>query len=88
MASIFNQFSFVVAAAIIGLLWGITLWRWRRFRPLVRVGLFGAYLALVGGVWLAFRYPKDAALKLETAGDVEAVLHNGQPSFIMFYSDY
>ena len=88
MASIFNQFSFVFVAGIIGLMWGTALWRWNRFRPAVRLLMFGAYIALAGGILLASRYPKDASLELKTAADVEAALHNGQPTFVMFYSDY
>lgn len=85
MWSLFNQYSFVIAAFVVGLGLTLGLWRWPRPGRRLKIALLVGYALIVGGINLAFHYP---ASTVETADDVEALLVNGRPTFVMLYSDY
>lgn len=84
---LFNQFSYV----IFGLIFALGLWmglrRVPRLNRAIRL-LFVAVYAL-GVVWLGvqFRYP-DSPVAVASVADVEAVLNDDTPTFVMLYSNY
>ncbi|PJF44930.1 MAG: hypothetical protein CUN55_01465 [Phototrophicales bacterium] len=81
----FNQYSYLwMALAFLGI--GlIMLWRWKARPAWLRATIAIALIVAVIGVNFAFRYPET---NLETTQDVETILQNGQPTFLMFYSNY
>lgn len=85
MGSLFNQYSFVIAALVVGLGLTLGLWRWRRPGRVLKIALLVGYALIAGGINLAFHYP---ASTVETVDDVEAMLVNSRPTFVMLYSDY
>ena len=84
---LFNQFSYV----IFGLIFALGLWmglrRVPRLNHAIRL-LFVAVYAL-GVVWLGvqFRYP-DSPVAVASVADVEAILNDDTPTFVMLYSNY
>jgi thiol:disulfide interchange protein len=86
MSALLAQFSFLIAVIIIGAGLAALLWRWKNARPALRAGVFAWFVFLVLVIALLFRYP--ATPNLHTPAEVEAVLANGQPAFIMLYSNY
>lgn len=86
MLPIFNQYSFVIGAVAGGMILGVMLWRWRRVHAAIRGALLALYLVGVIGFILASRFPSETRFK--SVSDVEAVLKNGQPTFMMLYSNY
>lgn len=86
--SVLNQFSFVVAAGVVGLVLALLLWRWpalRPLNPLLRLGVLAAYALLVALLGLSRRYPPSPVRSLDQA---EAILQGGRPTFVMLYSNY
>ncbi|NDJ85638.1 MAG: hypothetical protein GYB66_07110 [Chloroflexi bacterium] len=80
-----NQFSFVLAATMGFIVVALVAWRWRRPSRLIRIALPVLYLItvlLLGGL---FRYPDSG---IESVEEADARLTNGQPTFLMFYSNY
>lgn len=86
MMALISQFSFLIVTILIGAGLAAALWRWKKASPLLRAGLFAWYLFIVLIIALMFRYP--ATPDIHTPEAVEAVLSNGQPTFLMLYSNY
>ena len=84
MGALVNQFSFVIISLVFGSLLAVGLWRWRR-SPWLRAGVMAWYILGVLLITLAVRYP---ASPYTTPQAVEAALLRGEPTFIMFYSNY
>lgn len=83
--SVINQYSFVIFSAVVGLILALIMWRWQRASALLRVGIFAAYVVLIVGIHSFLGYSQNFDGKLQT---VDATLENGQPTFLMLYSDY
>ncbi len=84
--NILNQFSFVIAVAIVGIIFVLFLTTRRSWSPVLRVGLILGVVVIAIGISVAFRYPSSDSI--DTADDLEAIIHNGRPTFIMLYSNY
>lgn len=84
--SFFNQYSLIVVAGSGALVFGAVLWCWHSLPLLLRAALWLAYI--IGALLIAFsvRYPLEDTP--QTAAEVEALLNNGQPTFLMLYSNY
>jgi hypothetical protein len=84
---LFNQFSYV----IFGLIFAVGLWMGLRRVPklnrVMRLLLVAVYA--LGVVWVGsqFRYP-DSPVAVASVADVEAVLNDDTPTFVMLYSNY
>lgn len=85
--SFFNQYSFVVMLLSVGVVLALGLWRWRKGHPYVRAGLVAWYVFGALLLTLALRYP-TGNLSPQTPAQVEALIGNQQPSFVMLYSRY
>lgn len=86
MAAFGNQFSFLIAIVGVGLLVVLALWRWHRPHPLLRLALFAWYALGALTFALILRYP--ATPDVQRVEDVNAVLQNGNPTFVTLYSNY
>lgn len=84
--TIVNQFSFVVLAIFVGLILGVVLCRLEWLSRNIRLGLMAAYILATVGVHLLTGYQPSPAG--ENMADIEATIDNGQPTFMMFYSNY
>ena len=84
---LFNQFSYV----IFGLIFAVGLWmglrRVSKLNRVMRLLLVAVYA--LGVVWVGaqFRYP-DSPVAVASVADVEAVLNDDTPTFVMLYSNY
>jgi hypothetical protein len=85
MFALLNQYSFVAATLVIGLLLAFGLWRWRRGPRLVRIGLLVVYVIGALGIAAASRYPDP---QVTSVAEADTVLNSGQPVFVMLYSNY
>lgn len=85
--SVFNQFSYPLVAIAFGILIVVIISRISRLnRPLrLRMMLIYAVVAIVVG--LSFQYPASP-VNVETVTDVETMLINEKPTFVMLYSNY
>ena len=86
--SVLNQFSFVFLSGGLGAILGLMLWTWRRPRiPVpIRITVLVIYAAVML-IWnFSSHYQSDA--NSDSVKAVEATLQNGQPSFVMLYSNY
>ena len=85
--AILNQYSYVVVAALLGVILAVVLWRWARIPPngTARIGVLIVYALLATGLGLALRYPAGETLTLDR---VEAALASDRPTFLMLYSNY
>lgn len=81
----FNQYSFLIFSAIGGLALVIMLWRWTRPPVLLRLTVLLFYAIGVVFFALNVRYSRSP---VENVEQVETVLVNGQPTLLMFYSNY
>lgn len=81
----FNHYSYVIIMAIFGLGVMVTLWRWKGGAAWLRAAMAVSFVAIVVVLGLTFRPPSSDVKTLE---DVDAVLSNGQPTFLMLYSNY
>ncbi len=82
---IFNHYSFLLSALIVVMVVVVALWRWKAGPMWLRLAGVGVILAATVGVGFVFRYPASEAA---TVQNVETVLNNGQPTFLVFYSNY
>lgn len=90
MIALFNQYSFVFAALIGGILLAVGLWRWQRLaglRPVIKLGALAVYVVVALAFNLALRYPASPD-PAESLPMVEATLSNDRPTFVMLYSNY
>jgi hypothetical protein len=85
MFSLFNQYSYLIAFLMGGGILAIILGRAKSLSIRLRVGLLAAYALTGAAVWAALLFP---GTDLESAGDVDAILNDGRPTFVMLYSDY
>jgi len=85
--SILNQFSFVVTTMAVGVILVAILWRIQRFPIIARVVVMILYVLAMLGVNLLMRYP-DSPAQATTVADVDAILADGKPTFLMLYSNY
>lgn len=85
--AIFNQFSFVIFAVVLGVALLVGLRYIPNRSPSVRLGITGVYLLVIVFIGLQFRYPASP-VDVETVADVEAMLSNNQPTLVMLYSNY
>jgi uncharacterized membrane protein AbrB (regulator of aidB expression) len=83
--SIFNQYSFVFIAIVLGLGIAFALWRWQRGAAWLRGGVLALYIVVAVVAGLSLRYPDTT---VENVQDAETILTNGNPTFFMFYSNY
>lgn len=82
---IFNQYSFVLGAIVVNLvLWGVLL-RWQGPPIALRIGSALLVLLLTIGLSFTLRYPGQ---EVDTVEDANTIINNGQPTFLMFYSNY
>jgi drug/metabolite transporter (DMT)-like permease len=81
----FNQFSFVLAGLIATLVLGFILLRWRRPSRGLRAGFFGLFVIGVVAFGFLWRYPSN---DITTAEELDEKLQDGQPTFVMLYSNY
>lgn len=86
MSALLAQFSFLIAVIFTGAGLAVLLWRWKTASPALRAGIAAWYVLVVLVIALLFRYP--ATPNIHTPAEVEAVLANGQPTFVMLYSNY
>jgi hypothetical protein len=84
MAALFAQFSFLILSVVIGSGLVIGLYRWRR-SFWFKAGVLAWYVFGVLVVAIAVRYP---ASPYTTPQAVEEAIHQGQPTFVMLYSNY
>lgn len=84
MSAFVNQFSFILASLGIGGLLAFGLWRWRR-SVWLRAGIMAWYVFGVLLLMLVLRYPPSP---YTTPQSVEAALVQGDPTFVMLYSNY
>lgn len=85
LMSIFNQYSFVVITIVLGLVLAFALWRWRGRSVGLRAVVMLVFIAVMAGVGLTLRYPDTS---VESVQDADTLLTNGNPTFLMFYSNY
>ncbi len=83
--SILNQYSYVVMAAMGGLILAAMIWRWKNAHLYVRIGLGVLFAAAAIGVGFALNFSADTP---DTPAEVEAIIHNGQPTVVLLYSNY
>lgn len=83
--SILNQYSYVVIAAVGGVVLAAVIWLWKDAHPFLRIGLGILFAAATIGVGFALNYPASTP---DTPADVEDVIHNSQPTVVLLYSDY
>ncbi|MFN8371712.1 MAG: hypothetical protein U0694_02385 [Anaerolineae bacterium] len=89
---IFNQYSFVWAAAVFGVLLAAGAWfglRALRLKTRLRLTLVSVVMLVFIVASITFnlsRHYPDATVR--TAADVESTLANGQPTLVMLYSNY
>lgn len=81
----FNQYSFLIFSTIGGFALVIMLWRWTRPPLALRLTVLVFYTIGVVFFALNVRYTPSS---VENAEQVETVLVNGQPTLLMFYSNY
>ncbi len=62
----------------------MTLWQ-RRILPFLRENWL--FLLVVGGILTAFLVLRTPASPVESVAEVEAVLQNGKPTLVEFYSN-
>jgi hypothetical protein len=85
--SFFNQYSFLWMLAGLGALLALGLWRWRKGNPYVRAGLLAWYVFGALVLTLTLRYP-TSTITPQSPEQVEALISNQQPSFVVLYSRY
>jgi len=83
--TLFNQFSYVLGSSAVGVVLLMVLWWWRKLALRWRAGLFAVYVLAATLLSLVFRYPSSTVQSVE---EVEAVLANRRPTFVMLYSNY
>lgn len=82
-----NQYSFLVFATLLGVILFFGLGLVPTLSPVLRFGVVGVY-ALAAIVFQArFHYP-DSPVEVESVADVEAVLTDNKPTFVMLYSNF
>lgn len=84
---IFNQFSYVLMIAVVGvlLLFGVTrIPQLTLIHYVIVVGIYAGVAVFIGS---KFQYP-DSPVVIETADDIDATLNNGKSTFVMLYSNY
>ena len=84
---IFAQFSYPLTAIIIGVFILVVTKRLTGFNRVVLLGGTIAYGLVVIFVGMAFQYPASP-IQVETVADVENLLINEKPTFVMLYSNY
>lgn len=83
----FNQYSLLLALVVGAVLVAASLWRWQRGHVLLRAGVMAWYVLGAVVLVLALRYPAlDAGI--QTVADVENIIQDGEPTFVMLYSNY
>ena len=87
MIQVFNQFSFVVAVIGVGLGLILAVSRIPRLNRWPRIEIVALYIIVMILMRSAFIYP-DSPVAVESVGDVENVLINEKPTFVMLYSNY
>jgi thiol-disulfide isomerase/thioredoxin len=86
MIAIVNQFSFLTFSLLVGAVLIVIAWRWRRPHPIIRIGIVAAFALVVVMVGTTRRYP--ATPEVTSLSEVDAILNNDQPTFVMLYSNY
>lgn len=84
MSSLFNQYSYLLMSAGIILLVGLVLRTLRTRRAIALTSIIVLVALSIGG-WITLRPTWDDVTSLE---DAEALLSNGKPTFVEFYSQY
>ncbi len=86
--AVINQFSFVAAAGLGGLVLAVALWRWQSLplSPAPRVAVFVLYVVVMVALLFRMRYPQENTA--DAPATVDNALTNGRPTFIMLYSNY
>lgn len=83
--SIFNQYSFVFSAVVFGTVLLFALMRWQSGPIWLRGGVMLLFVVVAVGINSLLRYPDS---NVETVQDAETLLTNGNPTFLVFYSNY
>ena len=85
--SVVSQFSYPLFVIMLGILIAVIISRISRLNRLLRlrIMLIYAVVAIVAG--LSFQYPASP-VNVETVADVETMLINEKPTFVMLYSNY
>ncbi len=84
MAVLFNQYSYLLMSAVSILIVGLLLRALRTRRTIVLISMV-VLVALSSAGWITQRPTWDDVDSLEEA---EALLRNGKPTFVEFYSQY
>ena len=87
MIQLFNQFSYLGAVLLIGIILIASIKRLPQLNRIMRVGVIAVYLMIAIVVGITYQYPASP-VQAKTVTDVENVLINEQPTFVMLYSNY
>ncbi len=82
-----NQFSYPLLAIALGLLIAFGASRIPRLNRPIKFLIILAYIITVLFVGSMFQYP-DSPVEVATISDVENMLINEKPTFVMLYSNY
>lgn len=86
MIQLFNQFSFIIVVVVIGFALSFAVRRFTIHRT-IKIGLLIGYIVLGVFIGLTLRYPESPDM-VENVADVEAMISNDTPTFLMLYSNY
>lgn len=88
MAQAINQYSFVLFAIVGAVLLAAAMWRWHRpARPLLRAATLGIYGVGMVGVMIGAQFPQSST-DVNSYAEVQRVINNDQPTFVMLYSHF
>ncbi len=83
MREFLNQNSYVFLGLIIVVLSSLLLVRINL--PFSKIFIFVGILAIIFSIGISFRNGNSS---ISSTGEVKATLHGGEPTVVMFYSDY
>ncbi len=84
MDGIFNQYSYIIISVLVLVASALLLWRYLASRRVISVMIVSLLVLSLAGFFLL----RPGAGDVESVSSAEAILRNGKPTFLEFFSNY